>query len=397
MAARQADIAILGGGLAGGLVALALARWRRDLRILLVDEADHFGGNRVWTFLGSEVGRDGRELLAPLVTAGWRGYAVRFATHARDLPGAVYTVTSARLDAALHRVLPNDAILTDTRALACSAGAATLADGTRIEARAVIDARGLRNTTALTGGWQKCLGRHLRLEAPHGLERPILIDADLPQANGLRFLSVLPLAADELRIEDVCHGSNPNLPSATLAAQIDDYARTQGWQVREVLAEDQGVRPVVDGGDFDAFWRANGSDTARAGMRAGLFHPFTGSTLPEAVRWALAVTRRADADGTALASFSRDWAERAWQRSRFARRLAAMVHAAPGPDMRVRVLEALYRLDPQTIERMQAGRATATDLARLLAGANPVPLGRALNVLAGRSAGEPLHGAGLAG
>ena len=409
MAAKRADILILGGGLAGGLIALALARWRKDLAVLLVDEAaqfggGRFGGNHVWSFLGSDVSQAGRALLTPLVVAGWRGYDVRFPDLARDLPTAVYAVTSERLDAVLRQTLPPAAILTGARALACSAQAATLVDGTRIEARAVIDARGLRNTTALSGGWQRYLGRRLKLERPHGLVRPILHDGTVDQVNGLRFVSRLPMAPDEMFVEDICFGSSPTVPGATLAARIDEYVRAQGWIVREVLGEEHGVRPVVADGDFDTFWRANGGQTARAGMRAGLFHPLTGSTLAEGVRYALAVTRQVPADvaqldGTALARFSQAWAQRHWQRGKFARRLAAMIFAAPGPDRRTQVFEAFYRLDNALVERMHAGRSTPADLARLFAGRHPLPLGRALGVLTGLDMGgyagpQPIHGAG---
>jgi lycopene beta-cyclase len=404
MAEKRADIAILGGGLAGGLIALALARWRKDVSVLLVDEADRFGGNHVWPFLGSDVSEAGRALLTPLVASGWRGYDVRFPDLSRGFPTAVYAVTSDRLDAVLHRALPASAIMTGARALACSAQAATLVDGTRIAARAVLAARGLRNTTALSGGWQRYLGRRLKLERPHGLVRPILHDGSVDQVNGLRFVTCLPTAADEVHVEDICFGQSPTVPGATLAARIDDYVRAQGWLVREVLGEEHGVRPVVADGDFDTFWRANGGETARAGMRGGLFHPLTGSTLAEAVRYALAVTRQvpvdpAALDGAALARFSRSWAQRYWQRGKFARRLAAMIFAAPGPDRQTRVFEAFYRLDNDLIERMHAGRSTAADLARLFAGRHPLPLGRALGVLtglgnSGEAGPQPIHGAG---
>jgi L-2-hydroxyglutarate oxidase LhgO len=43
MAGHDTDIAILGGGLAGGLVALALAARRPDLRIMLVERDDRLG------------------------------------------------------------------------------------------------------------------------------------------------------------------------------------------------------------------------------------------------------------------------------------------------------------------------------------------------------------------
>ena len=84
-------------------------------------------------------------------------------------------------------------IMTGVRALACSATNATLSDGTRLEAKGVIDARGLRNVTDLTGGWQKFVGRRFLLSAPHGLEAPIVKDATVEQIDGYRFTRKLPL------------------------------------------------------------------------------------------------------------------------------------------------------------------------------------------------------------
>jgi len=42
-------IAIAGGGLAGSLVALALANRRPDVDFVLVEQGDVFGGNHTWS------------------------------------------------------------------------------------------------------------------------------------------------------------------------------------------------------------------------------------------------------------------------------------------------------------------------------------------------------------
>ena len=44
------DIAIVGGGLAGGLTAYALSVKRPDLSVRLIDPSATFGGNHVWSF-----------------------------------------------------------------------------------------------------------------------------------------------------------------------------------------------------------------------------------------------------------------------------------------------------------------------------------------------------------
>ena len=49
------DCVIAGGGLAGGLVALALARPSADARVALVEADDRLGGNHTWSFHDSDV------------------------------------------------------------------------------------------------------------------------------------------------------------------------------------------------------------------------------------------------------------------------------------------------------------------------------------------------------
>ncbi|MBA4355759.1 MAG: lycopene cyclase [Novosphingobium sp.] len=395
MTARHCDIAILGGGLAGGLVALALRRARPDLLLLLVEQGETLGGNHVWSFFGSDVGKAGRELLDGLTVAAWPEYTVRFPSFQRRLKTSYYSITSERFDTMLRAELGEEAILTGVRALACSSTNVTLSDGTRIEAGAVIDARGIRNMGHLTGGWQKFVGQRLRLAAPHGLDAPLVKDATVDQHDGYRFVYCLPFAADEIFIEDTYYSDSAAIDMPTLTARIADYARMRGWQIAEVLCEEHGVLPVVAGGDFDAFWRSTGGAVARAGARAGLFQAVTSYSLPDAVRYALALARQQDVSGPALAAFSERWARTHWKRGAYLRALSAMLFAAAEPDQRYRILERFYRLDRSLIERFYAGRMTAFDKVRILAGKPPVRVGRAIGVLTGL--GRKPHSLSLSG
>lgn len=383
MTARHCDIAILGGGLAGGLIALALRRARPDLALTVIEQGPTLGGNHVWSFFGSDVGKAGRELLDGMTVAAWPEYSVEFPAFRRRLKTSYYSITSERFDAVLRAELGPDAIVTGVRALACSATNATLLDGTRIEAGAVIDARGIRNLGHLTGGWQKFVGQRLKLAAPHGLDAPIVKDATVEQHDGYRFVYCLPFATDEVFVEDTYYSESAMLDVPMLSARIADYARRRGWTIAEVLSEEHGVLPVVAGGDFDAFWRSTGGTVARAGARAGLFQAVTSYSLPDAVRYALALAKQDDLSGPALATFSEDWARRHWKRGAYLRALSAMLFGAAEPAERYRILERFYRLDRRLIERFYAGRMTFADKARILAGKPPVPIGKAIGVLTG--------------
>lgn len=380
MAASEPDIAILGGGLAGGLVALAMARWRPQARVLLIDEGQRFGGNHVWSFFATDLDADGRELVAPLVEAAWDGYEVRFPQIRRVLTTPYRATTSERLDAALRATLPTSALMTGTRVVACTAHSVDLADGRRLRAGAVLDARGIERYAGLTGGWQKFVGHRLKLAAPHGLSRPVVMDATVTQRDGFRFVYCLPFARDEVFVEDTYYADTPDLDPAQLGERIAAYAQAQGWTVIGVIAQEHGVLPVVAGGQRPL---PSAQGAATAGSRAGLFHPLTSYSLPDAVGFAVALAKGSAHDAAEIKVFSEEYSRKHWQKGHFYRALSAMLFAAAEPLQRWKVLQRFYRLDQQLIERFYAGRNTWADCARILAGRPPVPVWRAAGVLSG--------------
>jgi lycopene beta-cyclase len=378
MTRRTCDMAIVGGGLAGGLIALALRRARPDLSLRLVEAGSSLGGNHRWSWFASDLSPEGEALMAAFPAARWdRGYDVCFPAYKRHLSTPYRSLASADFAAVLERELAPGSILAGTPVEALTRDGVTLAGGQRIAARAVIDCRGFAPTPHLFGGWQVFLGRHMRTATPHGIERPVIMDATVEQVGGYRFVYVLPLAADELFIEDTYYQDAPTLDRAALTARVDDYCRQHGWS-GETLGEETGVLPVVTGGDF-ARWQGERrvDRVGRAGAHAGFLHPLTSYTLPFAAEAALAVARNADLAGPAMAAMLDDRARSHWRRTKFYRRLAAMLFAAD-PGQRRRVFERFYRLEAGLIERFYAARSTRMDRLRVLCGKPPVPLGRAL-------------------
>jgi lycopene beta-cyclase len=379
-AGPSTDILIAGGGLAGGLVTLALAARRPEISVTIVEAGQALGGNHVWSFFDSDVAAADRALVEPLVCHRWEGHDVAFPGLRRTLPGGYNSIESERLDAVLRAKLPAERILTGTAIVVLDPAGATLADGTRIAAKGVIDARGFAGPSVLDLGWQKFVGRLLQLRAPHGLTRPVIMDATVDQAPGYRFIYLLPFGPDRVFVEDTYYHDTPGIDAAALGKRIVDYASARGWVIEAVEREEVAVLPIACGGDFDALWpEADG--IARVGMAAGLFQPMTGYSLPDAVRTAALVAGMADLSSAGLAVALRKHARTAWAERGFYRMLARMLFQAADPPERYRLLERFYALDEGLIARFYAGRSTLADKARILIGKPPVPLRRALRAL----------------
>ena len=378
MSGRDCDIAIVGAGLAGGLVALALARLRPEIAVQVLESGPAPGGNHRWSWFESDLADEGRGLLDGFRMTRWDGgYEVRFRGFARTLGTPYNSLASQDFAGGLKRLLPAGTIRTGASAHALDSAGVTLASGERITARAVIDCRGFAPSPHLTGGWQVFMGRHVRTLAPHGVERPVIMDATVDQLGGYRFAYVLPLGVDELFVEDTYYQDTSQLDRSALSSRLDGYCRAHGWG-GELLGSEAGVLPVTTGGDFAAFQRAHRIDgVAVAGARGGFAHPLTGYSLPFAVETALIIAANADLAGDQLAAMLESRARRHWNATRFYRQLGAMLFAA-APEQRWRVFARFYRLPEGLIERFYAGRSTFADRARILCGRPPLPLGRAL-------------------
>ncbi|WP_413060504.1 lycopene beta-cyclase CrtY [Sphingomonas carotinifaciens] len=380
------DVAIVGAGLAGSLVALALKGRHPDLDVRLVDAGDSIGGNHLWSFFGSDVARGDRWIVERAVAHAWASYDVAFPAHGRTIAQPYYSIESSRLDRVVRATLPEQALLLGRKALGVSATAVVLADGDRIEAKGVIDTRGTGDLSTLDCGWQKFVGRELALAAPHGRERPVVMDATVKQVDGYRFVYVLPFGADRIFVEDTYYSTSAELNRGAIVPRLERYAAAMDWDVTEVVREEAGVLPVAMGGNFEAYWRSGGAKTPKAGMRAGLFHPTTGYSLPDAIRTASAIAARRDFAGADLHDLTYGLARDAWDARKFYRMLDTMLFRAAEPEERYRVLERFYRLAPGLIGRFYAGQSTMADKARILTGRPPVPIGRAISALRGARA-----------
>lgn len=383
----RVDMVIVGGGLAGGLTALAVHRAQPALSLALVEAGDRFGGNHRWSWFEGDLGPEAEALLACFVHKTWPGgYEVRFPGFARHLAAGYRSLASRDFDAGLRRLLPQDAIRTGCRAASLDAGGVSLENGARLEAGSVIDCRDFVASPHLMGGWQIFVGQAIRTDAPHGLATPVIMDADLDQHGAYRFVYALPLAEDVVFVEDTYYADAPVLDRATLRKRIADYCDTRGWQ-GEVIDEEAGVLPVVTGGDATGHRALFATPrVALAGARGLFTHPLTSYTLPFAAETALAIARAATLSGPELALMLDRRAAEHWQATSFYRDLGRMLFQAAEPEERWRVFRRFYGLSEGLIQRFYAGRSTLFDKLRVVTGKPPVPFSRGLAALLGKGA-----------
>lgn len=377
----KCDIAIVGGGLSGGLTALALAKMRPELSIILIDSAEQYGGNHIWSYFASDIEAQNRWLTAPLVTCGWSGYDVHFPAHSRTLDNIYYSIESERLHDILTKTLSPESIYLGQEVKSLTPRLVVLKGGTRINAGGVIDARGGADLKHLECGWQKFTGHMLQLEDPHELRRPIIKDATVTQYDGYRFVYALPFSLDKLFIEDTYYSDDPALDTHIMDKRLAQYAADNGWNIRKIIRRESGVLPVVLDGNLDKYWASGSSRVAKIGARGGFFHSVTSYTLPDAVRTAIFLAKQNDFDGDRLNNILRKRANQHWEQTRFYRNLNKMLFRAAAPNERYKVLERFYKLSPDLISRFYAGQSTAMDKVKILSGKPPVPIGKAVMAL----------------
>ncbi len=370
------DIILAGGGLANGLIALRLRQLRPALRVLLLEADSKPGGNHTWSFHEGDITPEQHRWVAPLVVHRWPGYDVRFPDLNRTLAGDYLSITSERFAEVLAAAC-GDNLHTRAAVTALTPMSVTLADGTTLQARAVIDGRGYTADRHLNTGSQSFLGQQWRLSEPHGLTRPILMDATVNQQGGYRFVYTLPLSATELLIEDTHYVDAARLDAGVARQNIADYAREQGWALAHLDREEQGDLPIMLAGDFPAYWQERNKQPC-SGLRAGLFHATTGYSLPHAVALAEAIAESTDSSAAALFSVIHRYALRQWREQRFFRSLNRMLFLAGDADKRWQVMQRFYSLNEGLIARFYAGNLTLADKARILAGKPPVPVGEAM-------------------
>ena len=365
---RIFDYVLVGGGLHNSLVALALHDMQPNASVVLIEKELHIGGNHTWCFHEQDIPEQARPFVEPMVSSSWPGYEVIFPRYRRQLDSRYEGLRSEDLDSAVidsFERTKSSALLRGAPVSRVAADHVILEDGSKIEGRCVFDARGPDAWTAGLGetGYQKFLGIEVELTRPHGLERPILMDASVPQADGFTFFYVLPLTPDTLLVELTFFSDTPDLDGEWAEEQIEEYAIQQGWSFQRALRRERGSIPLPV-----EFERPPMEWPLIWGYSGGWFHPATGYSFPIAVNLAVLVGRT-PLERVIEAVRS---CEQSYRRSfRFALRLNGLLFRWFRPEHRVGAFERFYRNDEEQIKRFYALRMSGWDRMRLMIGRPP--------------------------
>lgn len=186
---RAIDMAIVGGGLHGCLVALALARWRPEARVVMIEAQDRFGGGAVAPFRLEGVSPAMARVIDPLIVAEWPRYYVETGDAAVSVSDRLAMIDPAQLHAELCAHLrPADcwrntpAEPRGDRSVMTSRGA--------VEAGLVLD---LRPPSYGAGPAILATTIAYRSPEPLALEVPILFDRDLAGRTGAAVWQHFPI------------------------------------------------------------------------------------------------------------------------------------------------------------------------------------------------------------
>jgi lycopene beta-cyclase len=356
---RNHGLLIAGGGVAGSVAALALARHRPEAAMALVGEEVRFGGGSAMLVLDAGLSAEERSLLGPIAPKSWDACYVALPSRSRKLKLACHLVTAEAIHLAIGDALPEGSVRT-AKVVAIRDDSLLLPGGETLAGEGALDARGWAHQTTLEIGWRHRTARTCRFEEPHRVDLPVLADMTL-ETGGCGHFTCVPLDERTLRIERVDYARSADPPSDG-GERIDDYVHRRGWRNGEPRKAESSSRPIALGGDFAAFWRIGGARVAKLGARGGFTHPFTGSALPDALRTGLTLARQASPAGSALHDLFEAEAAALWKRREFHRTVNRLL-LERGTD----ALAGLYDLDLALLERFFAEDVGLFDRRKILA------------------------------
>lgn len=376
---QNVDLILVGAGLANCLLAWSFKDRHPSSEILIFESEPEIMKARTWSFHRSDLAPETYNRLSPLISKEWNGYTVHFRKFSREFESGYCSIRPQDLEIEMRKRF-GAALRFGCKVRDLDAKSVTLDNGEKYEASCVIDGRGLNAFAHEKVGYQKFFGMHVGFSAPHGLTKPILMDAKVPQIDGYRFVYVLPWGETEALIEDTYYSGRPHIDIESSERAIRNYASARGWVIESVLSRESGSLPLPL---HPLSFRERVQDVGapRYGVSGGFFHPVTGYSLPDAARLAERISENAKPTSEEVrATLASYFKERApdWK---YLCLLNRLMFEAAKPEERFRVLQHFYELPDSLVANFYRGSLTVKDRIRILSGKPPVPMAAALKCI----------------
>lgn len=377
---------ILGAGLSGLLTAWRCLELNPKLKITLIDANSEIAGDHTWSFNLNDIDTELQKWVRPFIAHQWDAYDVKFPTRQRTLNITYCTGNSETLKSCVRPLIDSGrlSLKLNSRVQDIGEDIVFLEGGEEIHSALILDARGFEPNPERYLGYQKFVGHVIRTEQPHGVERPIIMDATVPQLGGYRFVYCLPYSDTELLVEDTYYTDGADMKSQEVDARIRDYIESQlNITSYEVARRETGILPITIAIKPDVYAPMS------IGIRGGYYHAVTGYSFPDAAKVADRLAHQILSlvnGGQKITNRNLQLAMHNMQREhysseRFFRLLNRMLFRAAKPQERYMVLQRFYGLGEGLIERFYAGDLTWRDKVRILIGKPPVPVFKALQNL----------------
>ena len=385
---QNPDMIIVGAGLSGLLTAWRCLDVNPDLRIEIIEASDKIAGDHTWSFNLTDVAEDLRDWIAPFIAHRWDSYDVKFPKRKRTLDITYCTGNSDALRTCVQPHIESGRlnVSLNTHVEKLETDHVILRNGEKKKAVCVLDARGFEPNENVFLGYQKFVGHVIKTQKPHGVQRPIIMDATVEQLGGYRFVYCLPYSDTELLVEDTYYTDGSELHSQEVDARIGEYIRENiTVDAYETVRREKGVLPITLADDLHPHGYLH--EPTKIGIRGGFYHAVTGYSFPNALRLADEICSEFE-QATRLNEPTNHHEEIRFavgvqknlhgKSERFLRLLNRMLFRAAKPEERYAVLQRFYGLNQGLIERFYAGTLTWRDKARILIGKPPVPVSKAL-------------------
>ena len=377
---------ILGAGLSGLLTAWRCLELNPKLKITLIDANSEIAGDHTWSFNLNDIDTELQKWVRPFIAHQWDAYDVKFPTRQRTLNITYCTGNSETLKSCVRPLIDSGrlSLKLNSRVQDIGEDIVFLEGGEEIQSALILDARGFEPNPERYLGYQKFVGHVIRTKQPHGVERPIIMDATVPQLGGYRFVYCLPYSDTELLVEDTYYTDGADMKSQEVDARIRDYIESQlNITSYEVARRETGILPITIAIKPDVYAPMS------IGIRGGYYHAVTGYSFPDAAKVADKLAHQILSlvnGGQKITNRNLQLAMQNMQREhysaeRFFRLLNRMLFRAAKPQERYVVLQRFYGLGEGLIERFYAGDLTWRDKVRILIGKPPVPVFKALQNL----------------